>query len=596
MNSTRPSGQELPRAGEIVAGKYRIDSVIGEGGMGVVLGAEDTSLGRKVAMKFLAPQKADRDGATARFAREARAAASIQSENVVRVFEVGTLPSGASYIVMEHLIGADLAQTLQTRGPLPFDEAVDYLLQACEAIGEAHGRGIVHRDLKPQNLFLTHRPDGTACVKVLDFGISKAIEEEAPNLTSTNMVMGTPLYMSPEQVRSLKNVDQRSDIWAMGAILFELLTAAPIFEAATVTALCAMIAMDPPIPLRARRPESPPELEGVILRCLHKDPHGRFQDVAALAEALAPFASERGRASIARVVRVVRAGAQQGGYAGASPSVPTGTSPYGTTSDANPALAHAAQAPAAGWMPMTAGAGQSLPPGAMSGSGAGAALSYPPQAAPYGTFTTQQTWQKPAEATAATDPRAPRRSSAAVVALLGAGAGVVLFGLVGGGGYLVYARKATADETAKARASDTATVAAGIQAPPSSALASATAAPTVTIAAVTGTAKKGAAAAASAAAQKDGGAAPSAKPNDELEGQKRIAAGECSHMQFLLRSNDTKNNDNVKQVKTLMCLRASSPQGVTCQRTVCRQACATLNDSQCLFQLDNAERNFPPRF
>ena len=602
MNSVRPSDQQLPRAGDVVAGKYRVDSVIGTGGMGVVLGAEDTSLGRKVAIKFLAPHKADRDGATARFVREARSAASIQSENCVRVFEVGTLPNGASYIVMEHLAGADLAQTLAARGRLSIEEAVDYLLQACEAIGEAHGRGIVHRDLKPQNLFLTQRPDGSACVKVLDFGISKAIDEEAPNLTSTDMVMGTPLYMSPEQVRSLKSVDHRADIWALGAILFELLTASPIYEAATATALCAMIAMDPPTALRVRRPEAPPELEAIIFRCLHKDPRGRFPDVAALAEALAAFASERGRESAARTSRVVRAGAQQGGFAGAAVAA-AGPSPFGTTAE----VASSVHAPymAGGGLPATAGVGGAFPPGMMPGSAvpsyappspSGASLSYAPPPRQYGPPTTQQNWQKPAHATRG-DANGPRRSSSAAVALLGGMTGVVVLGLLGGGGYLLYSKKSS-DDVASAQASASAAAAAAALPPVTTTAPGTGSVATPTVAAATPVKKGADAGAVALAGQKDAGAVVAAKPkvDEDLEGQKRIAQGQCSHMQFLLRSNDPKNNDQAKQVKLLTCLHASGPQGTTCERGVCRSACSMLQDQSCLFQLDNGERNFPPKF
>ncbi len=297
MNGAGAIEAGLPRPGEVIAAKYRIESVIGTGGMGVVMGATDVTLGRAVAIKFLSPHKLAREGARERFLREARAAAQIQSEHVVRVYEVGETALGAPFIVMEHLRGADLSDVLRRRGGLPVEEAVDYVLQTCAALGEAHARGIVHRDLKPQNLFLTQRPDGSPCVKVLDFGISKAADDTAQNLTATDMVMGTPLYMSPEQVRSLKNVDARADVWALGAILFELLTASTVFDAPSLSALCAMIATDPPVPLRARRPHAPPELEAVILRCLHKDPAGRFQNVGALAAALAPFASRRGTAT-----------------------------------------------------------------------------------------------------------------------------------------------------------------------------------------------------------------------------------------------------------------------------------------------------------
>ena len=294
----------LPRPGDIVAGKYRIESTIGQGGMGVVLGAIDQSLGRPVAIKFLHPLRAANEAAAARFGREARAAASLQSEHVVRVHEVGTLPNGAPFIVMERLAGSDLAHVVQQRGGLPVDFACDLLLQTCEALAQAHARGIVHRDLKPQNLFLTTRPDGSPCVKVLDFGISKAADadEHAPQLTSTDMVMGTPLYMSPEQVRSLKNVDARADIWALGAILFELLTASLPFDGPSASALHAAIAMDPPASIRQRRPDLPQHVEAAILRCLEKDPARRFQTVQELAAAIAPFATDRGRQSSSALV------------------------------------------------------------------------------------------------------------------------------------------------------------------------------------------------------------------------------------------------------------------------------------------------------
>ncbi|MBX3231984.1 MAG: protein kinase [Labilithrix sp.] len=319
----------LPRVGDLVAGKYRIESAIGEGGMGVVLGALDTSLNRPVAIKFLTPARAANEAAAQRFQREARAAAAIQSEHVVSVYEVGALPNGAPFIVMEHLRGSDLAHVIESRGGLPIDEAVDFVLQACEALGEAHARGIVHRDLKPQNLFLTQRNDGSACVKVLDFGISTSAEADAssPKLTKTDMVMGTPLYMSPEQVRSLKNVDARADVWALGAILHELLTASPPFDGPTASALHAAIAMDPPAPLRSGRPDAPEALEAVIARCLEKKPADRYQDVGALAEALAPFATERGRTSAGRIGNVVRATATSTTGAPGSGATPSGDAP-----------------------------------------------------------------------------------------------------------------------------------------------------------------------------------------------------------------------------------------------------------------------------
>jgi serine/threonine protein kinase len=591
MNSVRPEDPQLPRAGDVIAGKYRIETVIGTGGMGVVLAAQDTSLGRRVAIKFLAPGKARNEGAAARFVREARAAASIQSEHVVRVFEVGTLPTGASYIVMEHLAGGDLAQLLGARGPLPIPEAVDYLLEACEAIGEAHNRGIVHRDLKPQNLFVTHTPDGSSCVKVLDFGISKAVDEEAPNLTATDAVMGTPLYMSPEQVRSLKNVDLRSDIWALGAILFELVTAAPIFEAASISALCAMIAMDPPTPLRARRPDAPPELEAVILRCLHKDPNGRYADVAALADALAPFASDRGRASASRVARVVR-----GGRASSAPTVApnTGAASYATTG----AVGSSVGSSAGGGIGLltTGGHISAYPPGAVHAAGytgyaQQAQANQPP---------TQQSWNQQTGAMGA-GTMEQRRSGSALFAILGVVGGLFLLTIVGGGIVFVVTRQKDDGESAKSAQLDAAVAAA---APPVTAVPPASAA--IAAPAPLAATKKGASAPKSsggastppsAAPPAGAGTAAAAAEADALARQKQNAQGRCSAQAVLFRGND---QDAARQVKNMTCTSASSfspnSGSSNCERANCRRACTILNDQSCIFQLDNAERGNPLKF
>jgi serine/threonine-protein kinase len=300
---------EVVQIGQILAGKYRVERVLGQGGMGVVVAATHLQLGQLFALKFLLPHMCEHGEAVARFAREARAAVQIQSEHVARVSDVGTLESGAPYMVMEYLQGSDLSDVLQARGPLPIAEAVGFVLQACEAIAEAHSLGIVHRDLKPANLFLTRRRDGSPLVKVLDFGISKALQESltgsAPSVTSTTAVMGSPLYMSPEQVRSSKSVDARSDVWALGVILQELVTGHPTYVAETASALMAMIAADPPPPLRARRPDAPAQLEAAVLRCLEKDRDRRMPNVAELARAIAPFAAPNASASVERIARVL---------------------------------------------------------------------------------------------------------------------------------------------------------------------------------------------------------------------------------------------------------------------------------------------------
>lgn len=299
--ATVPVG--VPKPGDIVAKKYQIDRIIGVGGMGVVAAATHVHLDRCVAIKFLLPEAAAQPEAVARFMREAQAASSIRSEHVARVIEVAELESGAPYMVMELLEGRDLAELLKVYGRRPAREAVDYVLQACDAIAQAHLLGIVHRDLKPSNLFLSRPAGGLATIKVLDFGISKVVNQAQvqANLTATSFSFGTPVYMSPEQVRSAKNVDPRTDVWALGVILYELLVGAPPFEAESLPALCAMITVDPPAPMRARLPELAPELEAIVLRCLEKDVTRRFQTVGALASALAPYAPPEALALLPRI-------------------------------------------------------------------------------------------------------------------------------------------------------------------------------------------------------------------------------------------------------------------------------------------------------
>ena len=308
MNDTQP-----PVAiGDILADKYRVEAILGRGGMGVVVAAQHLQLGQRVAIKFLLVEPAKDGDAVQRFLREARAAVRIQSEHVARVIDVGTLASGAPYMVMEFLVGCDLAELIRREGAQPIAKVVDLVLQAGEAIAEAHSKGIIHRDLKPANLFLTQRPDGTPMVKVLDFGISKSSTADElgalqASMTATATVMGSPLYMSPEQMRSTKNVDARTDIWSIGVILFELLTGRPVYEAESLPGLCAMIASDPPPPLRTLRPDAPPELERVIDGCLSKKPSNRPQSVAELAYALAPFGTDAARLSAQRIQGVLSA-------------------------------------------------------------------------------------------------------------------------------------------------------------------------------------------------------------------------------------------------------------------------------------------------
>ena len=291
--------------GSIVAGKFRIDRVLGHGGMGVVVAATHLGLGQRVAMKFLLPELGSDAAIVGRFIREARASAQLRGEHACHVSDVGTLDNGAPYIVMELLDGRDLASVLAASGPLPAAMVADYMVQACLGLAEAHAMQIVHRDLKPANLFLTQRPDGTPLIKLVDFGIAKAPTDANFQLTRTATVMGSPGYMSPEQLRSSRDADVRSDIWALGVILYELTTGRQPFTAESITELALRVAMDPtPVLVGGNIPRG---FERVVQRCLEKDPARRFQDVAQLASALAPFGGPGTRDRALGVARVLAA-------------------------------------------------------------------------------------------------------------------------------------------------------------------------------------------------------------------------------------------------------------------------------------------------
>jgi tRNA A-37 threonylcarbamoyl transferase component Bud32 len=303
-------------AGDVLAGKYRVDRVLGQGGMGVVVAAHHLQLDERVAIKFLLPEMLANPEATMRFSREARAAVKIKSEHVARVTDVGVLDNGAPYMVMEYLEGSDLAAVV-ARGALPVEQAVDFLLQACEAIAEAHALGIVHRDLKPANLFLARLPGGIESVKVLDFGISKAASLSGSggqdSATRTKALMGSPLYMSPEQMQSSRDVDARSDLWALGIILYELLGGSSPFIADTMPELILKIMSTDPAPLRSRRSDVAEGLEAAIMKCLVRDRRARYQTVGELAAALAPYGSRKARHSLERISQVLGAAGMASG-------------------------------------------------------------------------------------------------------------------------------------------------------------------------------------------------------------------------------------------------------------------------------------------
>jgi len=285
---------ELPKEDSLVAGKYRVERTLGAGAMGVVVAATHVTLGERVALKFLNPEMAKNAEVVARFLREAQSAARIRGEHVARVTDVGTTDDGIPYLVMEHLEGCDLGEWIEKKGPLGVELAVELVLQACEALAEAHAMGIVHRDLKPANLFVATRSDGSALVKVLDFGIAKLTKDAGPaQLTALGAVMGSPLYMSPELLSNAKGVDARSDVWQMGTILYEALAGQPAFDGRTLTEVIIAIGTQSPPSLRTLRPDVPEAIEKVVLGCLEKNPAQRLADVAAIAEALSPFATTR---------------------------------------------------------------------------------------------------------------------------------------------------------------------------------------------------------------------------------------------------------------------------------------------------------------
>ncbi len=293
--------------GDVLAKKYRLERLVGEGGTGVVVAALHLQLERLVAIKFLRTALAS-DEIRTRFEREARAIGQIESEHVVLVLDVGALDDFSPYMVMEYLEGRDLAKILKEDGPLTIEDAVDCMLQVCAALEEAHAHGIIHRDLKPANLFLTRREDGGPHIKVVDFGISKILDpkllqgDSGPKeMTKAFTVLGSPRYMAPEQLRNSKDVDGRADLWSIGAVMFQLVTGKYAFDADNnIHASLAVLTKEAPL-LRQLAPHAPPELEAIVNKCLSKDRNGRFQSATELADALRPLASARTRDSLERM-------------------------------------------------------------------------------------------------------------------------------------------------------------------------------------------------------------------------------------------------------------------------------------------------------
>ncbi len=274
--------------GQVFQGKYRVNAILGQGGMGVVAECTHLALNERVAVKMLRQDVLMDQDAVSRFIREAQAAVKLKSEYVARVSDVGTFENGVPYMVMEFLEGHDLGELLQQRGVLPVQWAVELVLQTAEALAEAHSLGIVHRDVKPTNLFVTWRPDGSSLIKVLDFGISKSPMGTDMHLTQTQSLLGTPAYMSPEQMRSARLVDTRTDIWSLGTVFYEILEGRRPFEAESFSEMCVKVAVDPPAPMV----NTPAGLQQVIMRCLAKAPEQRYANMAELGRDLVPYAAD----------------------------------------------------------------------------------------------------------------------------------------------------------------------------------------------------------------------------------------------------------------------------------------------------------------
>ncbi len=380
--------------GSVVDNKLRIEQLLGKGGMGIVAIATHLQLDQLVAVKVLHDELATDPTVIGRFLREAKASAQLKSEHVCRVSDVGQLSSGAPYIVMELLEGEDLSHLIE-HNSLPVEVACDYVLQACVAIAEAHALGIVHRDLKPGNLFVTHRLDGSVLIKVLDFGIAKTAASADFKMTSTQMVMGSPGYMSPEQLRSAKDVDARSDLWSLGVILYEAVSGRLPFAANTITELAVKVAVDPPDALI----NVDPRFSAVVMRCLEKSLDRRYQNVSELAADLASIAGPQHAPTASLVTRLLTA---QKGVVGsammqkASASYSSGVAPTMQTSSA------------------------ALPPAPVLPAGLGT----PPQNIQVIVAPPQTTLQGAIEAATAAQPKRNRLGLIVVVVLTGAAAAV----------------------------------------------------------------------------------------------------------------------------------------------------------------------------
>jgi serine/threonine protein kinase len=314
-----------PRA-TIVGGRYSLEELVAEGGMALVYRGRHLELDQVVAIKLVRPELAFDAEATARFLNEARTIAKLKGPHVARVLDSGCSEPGRPFMVLEYLEGSDLRKLLDVNSNLPVDSAVSLVLEAAEALAEAHACGIVHRDIKPENLFLAKNADGSVGLKVLDFGICKRQTEGSRSFTLQGRTLGSPHYMAPEQITSPNEVDSRVDIWALGVVLYELLTGYQPFVGDTLSSLCAeVVHSEPRKHLRRENPEVPAALEKAVLRCLSKDPNERFATVVEFAAAIAPF-SMRGVDAFSRIRRM----------AGSDNAAPRSITPLSLNADSRP--------------------------------------------------------------------------------------------------------------------------------------------------------------------------------------------------------------------------------------------------------------------
>jgi serine/threonine-protein kinase len=316
---TLPREEDVPE-GEILAGRYRVERVMGAGGMGIVVQVTHVENGGRYALKFLRPSVARDSAAATRFLREAKAGRRIASPHVVTIADVGELDSGAPFLVMEYLEGTSLDKRLAAGARLPLAEACDLALQVAEGLASAHAMGVVHRDIKPANLFLNQGSDGSEVLKIVDFGISKILDPDSPaaqHLTRTQTSIGSPLYMSPEQMRSARTADFRTDQWSLGVVLYRMATGHLPFDGQSLPRLCVQVLEASFIPVATRCPDLPAAFAAAVERCLGRLPGDRYADMAELAQALVPFAGPEG-SSRAERCRALLAAANPG-----TPAIPS---------------------------------------------------------------------------------------------------------------------------------------------------------------------------------------------------------------------------------------------------------------------------------